>query len=140
LIDDNTSNAQILSTKGAYYLLDIAGFQPHMQQSFLIFLDNYQLNVGVACSGMKLTLALIATVIFILLVAKLKWWANLILVAVAIPLALAINSLRIALIGILGETIGPDAGTWMHDYGSYGTLLLAFWLLYILAKKLGWKV
>lgn len=139
-IGGNTNDLQIWSTTGAYQILDVIGFQPLRMAPTIIHLNNFELNIAEACSGMKLTLALIATVFFIMVVARLRWWANLILVAITLPLAVAINSLRIALIGVFGDEFGHDAGFWFHDYGSYGTLVLAFWLLYVLAKKLGWKV
>lgn len=140
IIDDNTNQLQILSTTGAYGILKITGFNPLRMSPTEIQLDNFPLSIAAACSGMKLTLAMIASIVFIMLIARLKWWGNLILLAIAFPLALAINSLRIALIGMIGDTMGKDAGFWMHDYGSYGTLILAFWIVYVLAKKLGWKV
>jgi exosortase len=140
LIDDNTNQLQIWSTTGAYGLLKVTGFNPLRMAPTEIQLDNMPLSIAAACSGMKLTLAMIASIVFIMLIARLKWWGNLIMIAIAFPLALAINSLRIALIGMFGETMGKDAGFWMHDYGSYGTLILAFWIVYVVAKKLGWNV
>jgi exosortase len=139
-IDDNTNQLQIWSTSGAYQLLELSGFEPLRTAPTVVHLNNFELNIAEACSGMKLTLALIATTLFIMLVARLRWWANLILLVLTLPLAVAMNSLRIALIGIFGDSFGHDAGFWFHDYGSYGTLILAFWLLYIAAKKLGWNV
>ncbi len=140
LIDDNTNQLQIWSTTGAYGLLKITGFNPLRMAPTEIQLDNMPLSIAAACSGMKLTLAMIACIVFIMLIARLKWWGNLIMIGIAFPLALAINSLRIALIGVFGETIDKDAGMWFHDWGSYGTLILAFWIVYVLAKKLGWKI
>lgn len=140
IIDDHTNNLQIWSTSGAYYLLKIIGMEPFRAEPTVINLPHYNLYIAAACSGMKLTLALIASTALIMMIARLKWWGNLILLGLMLPLAVAINSLRIALIGILGNQFGSDAGEWMHHYGSYGTLLLAFWILYFTAKKLGWKV
>lgn len=140
IIDENTVDLQIWSTKGAYKMLDFIGMDPYLQSKTVIMLPNFELNIAAACSGMKLTLALLASISFIVLIARLKWWGNLILIAMMLPLAVIINSLRIALIGIVGDKMGHDAGFMMHDYGSYGTLILAFWLLYVTARKLGWKV
>ncbi len=139
-VDNNTNGAQILSTEGAYHILNVAGFDPFRRAPTIIDLNNFTLNVAAACSGMKLTLAMASSVMFIIMIARLKWWGNLTLIALAIPLSIAINALRIALIGVVGNQGGHDAGMWMHDYGSYGTLVLAFYLLYIAAKGLGWKV
>lgn len=140
LIDDSTNRLQIWSTDGAYVMLKAVGMNPIRLDPTVIHLDNFELLIAAACSGMKLTLAMIATVVFIILVARLKWWANLVLLALSLPLAVAINSLRITLIGIFGDKISSEAGFLFHDYGSYLTLALAFYILYVVAKKLGWKV
>lgn len=140
LIDDHTNQLQIWSTDGAYAILKVIGLNPFRDNPTTIHLDNFVLEIAAACSGMKLTLALLASTVFILLIARLKWWGNLVLIAVGLPLAVAINSLRIAIIGIFGDQVSSEAGYLFHDYGSYLTLILAFWLLYVLSKKLGWKV
>jgi len=140
IIDDNTNQLQIWSTGGAFKILEIAGMHPFRQSATSIQLGNFPLEVAAACSGMKLTLALLSSVIFIMLIARLKWWGNLVLIGMALPLAVAINSLRIAIIGVFGDMVSSEAGYMFHDYGSYLTLILAFWILYATAKKLGWKV
>ncbi len=140
LIDRHTNQLQIWSTDGAYALLKIIGQNPIRMEPTVIHLDRFELYIAAACSGMKLTLAMLASVIFVLLVARLKWWGNLILVAMALPLAVVINGLRIGVIGIVGNNISKDAGHMFHDYGSYIFLVMAFAILYYTAKKLGWKV
>jgi exosortase/archaeosortase family protein len=97
------------------------------------------LDVGVPCSGLKLLLALSAFSVFFVLIANLKWWANAFMLAFVLPLALFINGLRIALIGVVGDTMGSDAGHQFHDYSGYITLLLCFVIVFKLARILGWK-
>lgn len=140
LIDENTTNLQILSTDGAYYILQALGQNPLRTEKTIIHLEDFILNIAVACSGMKMTLALLASVVFIMLVARLAWWKNLILLAIAIPLGVFINSFRIASIGMVGNSMGQDNGMWFHDYGSYLFLALAFYLVYKIAVLMGWKV
>lgn len=139
-IDQGTLPLQIYSTDGAFILLEGFGFRPFRETPTLINLSHFPLNIEAACSGMKLTLAMIATIAFMVLTGRMRWWANLILVALALPLSIAINALRIALIGVFGNEMGHDAGMWMHDYGSYGTLALSFYVTYKIAVALGWKI
>jgi len=139
-IDQGTLPLQIYSTDGAFILLEGFGFRPFRETPTLINLSHFPLNIEAACSGMKLTLAMIATIVFMVLTGRMKWWANLVLVALALPLSIAINALRIALIGVFGNEMGHDAGMWMHDYGSYGTLALSFYVTYKIAVALGWKI
>jgi len=138
LIDKYTLNLQIFSTSGSYYMLKLLGMQPFRQGPTVIQLPKFSLNIAAECSGMKMTLAMIACVTFICLVSNIKWWGKILLAVIAVPLSLAMNSLRIGLIGVCGNEWGHDAGMWMHDYGSYGVLALSFYILYKVAQKLGW--
>jgi exosortase/archaeosortase family protein len=74
-----------------------------------------------------------------MLIARLKWWANTLMAALVLPLCLFINGLRIALIGVVGEEYGRSAGLQFHDYSGYVTLLVCFFLLFKIARWLGWK-
>ncbi len=138
LIDRYTLNLQILSTTGSYFMLDKLGMHPMLIGPTVIELPKFSLNIAAECSGMKMTLAMLACVVFISLVSKIKWWGKILLAALAVPLSMAMNSLRIALIGVCGNEMGHEAGMWMHDYGSYGVLALSFYILYKVAQKLGW--
>lgn len=142
LIDENTTHLQWWSTDGAFAILNMIGLRPHRSpvNPTVIYLDNFTMNVAAACSGMKLTLAMVASIVFIVIVARLKWWKNLVLIAMALPLAVVTNSLRVATIGVVGEEYGSAAGMWFHDYGSYLFLAMAFYVLWVVSKKLGWKV
>lgn len=139
LINDYTNPLQIVSTGVSFELLNISGFKPLMVEPTVIYLNNFQLNVEVPCSGLKLVVALTAFTFFFVLIAKLKPWANFFMVALILPLAIFINGLRIALIGVVGDTYGHDAGIQFHDYSGYVTLLVCFVILFKIAKVLGWK-
>lgn len=140
LIDTTTSSLQIISTKIAYQFLELTGMHPYLESPTVINLPRWTLNIEVACSGMKMTLAMMAMAVFVMLAARLKWWGNLIILAVAMPLAVFMNGIRIGIIGIVGNEMGEENGMLMHDYGSYFVMGFAFYLMYILAKKLGWKI
>ncbi len=135
-----TNPLQLISTKVAYKMLQLMGFQPWRDpSSTTINLPNFNLDVGVPCSGLKLVLALSAFTVFFMLIARLKWWGNAIMAAMVLPLCIFINSLRITLIGIVGENYGSAAGHQFHDYSGYITLILCFFILFKIARWLGWK-
>ncbi|MCU0317332.1 MAG: exosortase/archaeosortase family protein [Fimbriimonadaceae bacterium] len=140
IIDRYTLSLQMFSTDGTYLMLKALQMNPLRDSPTVIYLDNFPLNIAAACSGMKQTLAMVACVAFISLYADMKLWAKAILVVAAIPLAIVMNSFRITLIGVVGNTSGQEAGMWMHDYGSYGVLALSFFILYKMAQLLGWDV
>ena len=136
-----TNPLQLLSTKVAYHMLEWVGKEPFSRGDNFIYLGSgFQLDVGVPCSGLKLVLALYAFTFFFAMIARLRWWANVILIGVIpLPLALFINGLRIALIGIVGDTWGNDAGHTFHDWSGYITLIVCFFILFRIARWLGWK-
>jgi exosortase/archaeosortase family protein len=115
------------------------GYQVYQAQPTELMLDNFELNVAVPCSGLKLLVAVTAFTVFFMLIARLRWWANAIMLASVLPLCLFINGLRIGLIGIVGEESGRAAGLAFHDYSGYITLLVCFFILFKFARVLGWK-
>lgn len=139
IIDSYTNPMQVLSTKVAYKMLEIGGLQPFSPNDNTIYLNNFTLDVGVPCSGLKLILALSAFTVFFVLIARLRWWGNAFMFLIMLPLALLINGLRIALIGVVGNQWGPEAGHKFHDYSGYITLVLCFFVLFKIARGLGWK-
>lgn len=138
-IDTYTNPLQVISTDVSYMLLQTFQFDPLKVDSTTIHLNQFTLDVGVPCSGLKLVIAVTAFTCFFMMVAKLKWWGNLMMVMAVLPLCLFINGLRIALIGVVGDMYGPDAGHAFHDYSGYVTLLICFFLLFKLARLLGWN-
>jgi len=141
-MDALTLPAQQISGWLAFKMLQVGQLHPYTSASdpSLILLPHYEMSVGAACSGLKLTLAVLTASVFIAIVGQLSWWKNIILIAAVLPLAMLNNSLRIAFVGVAGEFGGRQSGEWMHDYGAYGVMLLAFYALYRLAVGLGWKI
>lgn len=141
LINNYTNPLQIYSTKVAYYFLKALGFAMvySPDDPTIIYMDHFTFNVEVACSGLKLLLALTAFTMFFILIARLRWWGNLAMLALILPLALLVNGLRIGLVGVVGELQNPDAGMTFHEYSGYITLVLCFFILFKVARWLGWR-
>ncbi|HZF97223.1 MAG TPA: exosortase/archaeosortase family protein, partial [Pseudoxanthomonas sp.] len=55
----------------------------------------------------------------------------------SLPLSLAINVLRITLIGVVGECIGASAAVTFHDWSGLITLIVCMAALFGFAKALG---
>lgn len=145
IIDRNTNNLQVISSKIAYYFMQFTGLQPYRgDEPTVMYVPNFsqQLNVAAACSGMKTTIAIYAAVIFFMLIARLSWWKNLLLFAMALPLSMLINGLRIGLIGMAANTWPSYAGEnfqTMHDTSGYIALIVCFVILGWITRKLGYK-
>lgn len=146
LFDSYTNPVQAASTKVADKYLQWMRFNT-LRVDNLIYMDHYTLNVGIPCSGFKLSISLLTFTVFCIAIARLSWWKNLVLLASLVPIAVAINALRIALIGIVGELVwvnqseeaGHQWGTFTHDWSGYLLLFLAFGIFFGLARLLGWN-
>jgi exosortase len=139
IIDRFTQPLQRLSATIAYHMLAMVGQNPTKTGPDQIYLNTYALSVGAPCSGLKTMIAVTALSVFFVLVLKMKTWANVVLLALIIPISLLINGVRIAMIGFAGNEWGDSAGTWWHEYGAYIVLMLGIALLYQITRWLGGK-
>lgn len=139
IIERYTNPLQLLSTQIAYWLLQTFGFELYKGDTTTIYMDHFVLDVGVPCSGLRLVLAITAFTVFFIMIGRLSSFANLIMASLILPLCLFINGLRIALIGVVGELYGHDAGMKFHDYSGYITIVVCFLILFKVARWLGWK-
>lgn len=140
VIDTYTNKMQLLSNDVAFMMLKMLGFAPIQDPgSTTINLSRFTLNVAVPCSGLKLMIAVTAFTCFFVMIGRLKWWANVMMFIAVLPLCLFINGLRISLIGMVGNQWGESAGHQFHDYSGYITVVVCFFILFKLARLLGWK-
>ena len=136
VLNDSTLRLQMLSTACAAKLLHLLTFQTVLHGN-VIRMENFDLFVDVPCSGFKLLLSLLTfSAAFAYLVdgSPRKRFG---LFLFALPLALIVNIVRISLIGIVGDCVGPDAAHVFHDWSGMITLVLGFVALFSLAKGLG---
>lgn len=138
-IDGYTNPLQLASTQVAYQLLQVLQYGPYQGDPTTIYVGEFTLNVAIPCSGMKLMLAVSAFTTLFVLIANLRFWSNVLMFVMIIPLCLFINGLRIALIGIVGAERGTEAAMQFHDSSGYITLVVCFFLLFKFARLLGWK-
>ena len=136
VLNDLTLNAQHLSTVGAALILRLIALHP-VQIGSLIYLENYVLNVDVPCSGFKLLLSLLtfsAAFAFLTDTTLGKRWG---LFLLSLPLTILVNSVRIALIGVIGDAMGTSAANTFHDWSGILCLILCMVCLFGAAKALG---
>ena len=136
VLNDSTLRLQMLSTACANKLLHLLTFQTVLHGN-VIRMENFDLFVDVPCSGFKLLLSLLtfsAAFAFLVDGAPRR---RAVLFLFSLPLAVAVNSVRVALIGVVGDCIGPTAAHVFHDWSGMITLVLGFIALFSLAKGLG---
>ena len=136
VLNDATLHIQMLSTVLADKLLHLMTFHTVLQGN-VIHMDDFSLFVDVPCSGFHLLLSLMtvsAAFAYLIDGAPKK---RLGLFLLSLPLSLAVNSVRIALIGVVGECLGTSAAHTFHDWSGALTLMLGVAVLFISAKGLG---
>lgn len=139
VIDNLTVPLQQFSTVMATAILRLCQLHLLVGDNNVIYLDHFTLNIAVPCSGLKLLIAVTAFALLFIAISDLKWWGRVLMLAIALPLCIFINGFRIAMIGIVGDTWGDDAGHAFHDYSGYIALAICFFILMRLTRALGWK-
>lgn len=113
---------------------------PVEQRGLLIHIPDLTLEVAPECSSIRSSLVLIVTTMVLAHLLLRTWWRKLLLIALAIPLAVAKNGLRIFVLGFLA--IRVDRGYLfgrLHHQGGFVFFLIAlagvFLALWILRKS-----
>lgn len=136
LLNDATLRLQMTSTAFADKILHAMLFNTTLQGN-VIQMDNFSLFIDVPCSGFKLLLSLLTfSAAFAYLVDGTRK-RRIALLILSVPLALLVNSVRIALIGVVGECVGAPAAHVFHDWSGILTLVLGFTALFSVAKGFG---
>lgn len=111
---------------GVLYLLGI----PALREGNIIHLATTQLFVEQACSGLRSLMALVTLGVIFAYFFRKTLAERLIIVASAIPIAILVNTFRVALTGALTHHIGEEAASgWIHQTEGMFTFAIAMVLL-----------
>ena len=125
---------QMMSTIGAAILLKALQFDVYREGATII-MPNLPVYVGPACSGFRMSVTLIAITTLFLYITDGPRWGRVVLFFSTFPLAVFVNSVRIALVSIVGEYQGSEAMRFFHDnIAPYIEIVMAFGLLILIAK------
>lgn len=120
---------QLISSSVGVFILEALGISV-FQEGNIIDLGEYKLQVVEACSGLRYLFPLMS---FSYLVAYLmddKIWKRIVIFLSAIPIAIGMNSLRIAMVGITVNFWGTEmAEGFLHDFEGWVIFLLCVTLL-----------
>lgn len=140
-----TLRLQDWAASGAYFLLNGLGFETDIAGNVLTVVGgdgaSHPLNVAEACSGMRMLVAFLALGVAMAFVGLDRWWQRAILVLMGIPVAIAVNIVRVATLGILSlGSVNMVEGEFHHFVGMVW-LVPAFlmylgiqWCLQVLAE------
>jgi exosortase len=121
---------QLIAAEWAVSLMHLIGI-PVLLEGNIIHLAGGDLFVAEACSGLRSLMALLTLgVVFAHFFRRGSLALQCLLVASTIPIAIVVNSLRVALTGILAHEYGHEsAGGFIHEFQGMITFSLAFLIL-----------
>ncbi|MEL6498744.1 MAG: exosortase/archaeosortase family protein [Planctomycetota bacterium] len=121
---------QLIASQGAFVVLGICGivggFQVDVDGNILTVVkksgEEFPLNVAQACSGMRMVVAFVALGAAVALLSCRLWWQRIAVFLLAVPVALVMNIIRVAVLGLL--TLGDPDLAQGEAHTLIGTLLL----------------
>ena len=132
---------QLIAAKAAVWSLQELSI-PALVEGNIIHLAHTELFVADACSGLRSLMALVTLgVVFAHFFKSGVLWAQLVLVASTIPIAIFVNSFRVALTGLLAHHFGKEFATGaIHDFQGIFTFGLAFVMLLGEGRLIDWLI
>jgi exosortase len=129
---------QLIAADAAVQVLNLLNI-PALREGNIIHLAHAQLFVAEACSGLRSLMALITLGVVFAYFFRKTMAERVIIVLSAIPIAIIVNSFRVALTGILTHRFGQEAaGGVVHETQGLFTFSIAFVLLLGEARLLQW--
>ncbi len=126
---------QTMATMVSTYAIQTLGIDA-IREGNQIVVGEMHLGVVDACSGLRMLTIFVALSVAIVMLGELEWYESLVILASAIPIALAVNAIRITLTGVM-YTVNPDiAEKIFHDWAGYFMMPLALGMLYAVQRLL----
>jgi exosortase len=127
---------QEIATASSTFLLQVLGL-PAVAEGTTIRLNEVELGVVEACSGLRMLMVFFAMSTAVCLLMRKPLWERLLVCASAVPIALVVNILRITVTGVLHETVGKEiADAVFHDLAGWLMMPLALGFLALELKLL----
>jgi exosortase len=117
---------QDLAARGGFFILRLLNVNCDLSGNLINVITSsgiaVPLDVGTQCSGMRTVIAFVALGTAVALVGTRTWWKRVVLIITALPIAIILNALRIATLGVLSLYNPNFSQGQMHMF--IGTLLL----------------
>jgi exosortase len=122
---------QRVATQASTYCLQLLGL-PALAEGNIIIMDDLKIGVLEACNGLGMLLTFFALSTAVAVVIRRPWIDRVVLVASAVPIALAMNIVRITATGVLHRTVGSAiANAVFHDLAGWLMMPAALGLLWL---------
>ncbi|MBX9625755.1 MAG: exosortase/archaeosortase family protein [Gemmataceae bacterium] len=121
-----TGVLQGFATRASTFALQTFGLVAYREGNVIVTRSG-DLGVVEACSGLRMLMVFCALAVVTAVLLPIGWVRKVVLVASAVPLALACNVIRITTAGLAGDALGSDAGYFVfHDLAGWLMVPLAF--------------
>lgn len=139
-----SNNLQLISSELGTAFLRSIGI-PVFLQGNVIDLGNYKLQVVEACAGLRYLFPLMAFALLCAVMFRGALWKRLLLFVTSVPIAIVMNSFRIAVTGVLVNNQGTEAAEgFLHYFEGWVIfslcLMILFAEMWMLAKAGGQKL
>jgi exosortase len=102
---------QNVATVASTFLLQTLGW-PALSEGNVILLNDVELNIVEACSGLRMLVIFFALSTAVVLLVRRPAWEKVVIVLSSLPIALVSNVLRITLTGVLHDAVDDQ---WAHE-------------------------
>jgi exosortase len=128
---------KLVATQISVILLGLYGL-PVFREGNIIYLSHTTLEVVDACSGIRSLMTLITLAFFLACLMHRKFLIRFLIMALAIPIAVLANAIRVALNGILTQYNPAWSEGFWHDFSGWMVFVLSFiilWTISLLIRK-----
>jgi exosortase len=130
---------QAIATKLSTASLVILG-QPAIAEGNVITLDDHQLFIEEACSGLRILVGIFALAFAFVLFSRWSWWQKTIVLVSALPVAIVANVGRIVCTALLQQYVSSEAADkFSHDLAGFVMIPVAaflFWCVLVYLSRL----
>lgn len=130
-----TGPLQLFASSVATTIAQALGISVY-QEGNMIHLAHISLGVEEACSGLNSLSALVVTSLLLALLICVRKWARVSLILLSVPLAIAVNILRVTCTAILADYHEEFALGFYHTFSGWVVFVVGFGCSYLAAKAL----
>jgi exosortase len=124
-----SSQLQWVATVCSTFVMQTIGL-PALSEGNVIHLNEFPINIVEACSGLRMLVVFVALSAAVVLVANRHWIDRVIILASAVPIAVATNVIRITATGVMYDMGQSEmAKHFFHDFAGWLMPLIALAML-----------
>lgn len=124
-----TTKMQLVSSDIGVAFIRLFGL-PVMQDGNVLHMGSFTMLVEEACSGLRYMYPLVSIGLIVAYFYRGPVWQKLLIVVSTVPITIGMNSLRIAVTGLIIRYLGADAAEgFLHSFEGWIVFMLAFGML-----------